>query len=70
MTTSANVIEYRIEKDGKIVGNHREHLLCRSHYEDLLKFQPLKDYTITPYWYDEEEDYDEAEPKNLSLIHI
>ena len=46
MSTSANVIEYRIEKDGKQVGSYRQHLLCKSHYEELLKYQPLGDHTI------------------------
>lgn len=63
--TSANVIEYRIEKDNKIVGNYRQNIMCKSHYEKLLKYQPLKDHSITPYGYDEEEDYWEGEKSNL-----
>jgi len=43
MTTSANVIEYTIYKDGKEVGNFRKHMMCRlPDYSDLLKYQPLK----------------------------
>jgi len=63
--TSANVIEYRIEKDGKQVGSHRENMMCKTHYEELLVFEPLSEYTIIPYGYDEEEDYWEDEPVNL-----
>jgi len=63
--TSANVIEYRIEKDGKIVGHHRQHLLCKTNREPLLKFVPASDYIITPWGYDEEEDEWEGKPVNL-----
>ena len=65
MTTSANVIEYRIEKDGEIVGYHRQNVLCKNRDEELLKFQPLSEHIITPFGYDEEEDYWEGEPRNL-----
>ncbi len=65
--TSANVIEYRIEKDDKEVGHHRENVMCHSHYEELLKFLPLKDHAITPYGYDEEEEYWEGETQNLEV---
>jgi hypothetical protein len=64
--TSANVIEYRIEKNGEEIGNFRKHLMCRlPDYSDLLKYKPTSDYTITPYGYDEEEDYWEEETENL-----
>ena len=63
--TSANVIEYEIQKNSKQVGNHRENMMCTSHFEKLLRFQPLNEHTITPYGYDEEEVYWEDEPKNL-----
>lgn len=66
--TSANVIEFRIEKNGKHVGHHREHLMCKSHYEELLKFQPLNNHTITPYGYDEDEEYWESETENLNTF--
>jgi len=66
MTTSANVIEYRIEKNGEIVGNFRKNLLCKfPDYSDLLKYQPLIDHTITPYGYDEEDEYWEDDTVNL-----
>lgn len=67
MATSANVIEYRIEKGGKVVGHHREHIMCNDHYEELLKFEPLSEHAITPFGYDEEEDYWEGETKNLEV---
>jgi hypothetical protein len=56
MSTSANVIEYRIEKDGVSVGHYRQHLMCKSHYEELLKYEPLKEHTITPWGYDDEDE--------------
>lgn len=62
MSTSANVIEYRIMTlDDKNVGLHRQHLLCKEHWEDLLKFQPLENHTIQAYGYDEEDEYWESE---------
>lgn len=66
MSTSANVIEYDIEKNGKSVGNFRKNLLCRlPDYSDLLKYQPLSEHKITPYGYDEEDEYWENKPINL-----
>ena len=53
--TSANVTYYRIERDGKIVGSHRQHHYCKTKWEDLLKFKPIEDHTITPYGEDEYE---------------
>jgi hypothetical protein len=63
--TSANVVEYSIQKNGEQVGHHRENVMCKSHYEELLKFLPLEEHTITPYGYDEEEEEWEDEPINL-----
>ncbi len=63
--TSANVVEYRIEKDGKTVGHHRQHLMCNDRSDELLKFKPLEEHTITAFGYDEEEEYWEEEPENL-----
>jgi hypothetical protein len=65
MSTSANVVEYRIEKDGKTVGNYRQNLMCMSRFEEMLKYQPLEEHTVTPYGYDEEEDYWEDDTQNL-----
>jgi hypothetical protein len=53
--TSANVVEYRIYKDGEQVGHYRQHLMCVGRYHELLKYQPLSEHTIEPYGYDEEE---------------
>lgn len=66
--TSANVVEYNIEKNGVSVGNHRENIMCKSHFEELLKYEPLSEHTITPNGYDEEEEYWEEEPQNLELF--
>lgn len=63
--TSANVIEYRIDKGGKQIGSHRQHLMCKSSAHELLVFQPLSEHTITPYGYDEEEEYWEGDEVNL-----
>lgn len=64
--TSANVIEYTIYRDGKSVGSHRQNVMCKSNYKDLLKFQPLSEHTILTYGYDEEEEYwQEDEEENL-----
>lgn len=58
MSTSANVIEYRIERNNKFVSYFRKHLLCKMpEYSELLKYQPLSEYTITATGYDEEDDY-------------
>ena len=65
MSTSANVIEYTIYKGGEVVGHHRYHMMCKPHFEDLLKFQPLEEHTISPYGYDEDEELWEDESKNL-----
>jgi hypothetical protein len=66
--TSANVIEYTILKNEKQVGSHRENVMCQSHYEELLKFEPLKEHTIVSYGYDEEEELWENEPENLEVF--
>lgn len=64
--TSANVTHYTIfGPDGKKVGEHQQHCLCKTHWERLLVFQPLAKHTIQPWGYDEEEEYWEAEPINL-----
>lgn len=66
MTTSANVIEHSIIKDGKEVGTFRKNVLCRlPDYADLLKYQPLEAHTITTWGYDEEEDEWEGDEQRL-----
>jgi hypothetical protein len=69
MSTSANVIEYSIYKDGENVGNFRKHMLCRlPDYADLLKYQPLDQHTIQAWGYDEEDDEWEDEEVNLDTF--
>lgn len=69
MSTSANVIEYDILKDGKVVGYFRKHLLTKYPlYSDLLKYQPLADHEIYAHGYDEEEEDWEDEPENLDTF--
>ena len=63
--TSANVTEYDIRKGDVYVGHHSENAMCKSHFEKLLKYEPLKEHTIYPYGYDEEEELWEDEPINL-----
>jgi len=64
--TSANVIEYVIQDaTGQKVGEHRQHQLCKTHWDKLLVFEPLEQHTITPQGYDEEEEFWEGDPMNL-----
>ena len=67
MTTSANVIEFDIFKGEEKVGYFRRNVLCKYPlYSDLLKYQPLKEHTISAHGYDDEEEYWECdEPENL-----
>lgn len=66
MTTSANTSDYHIyNKKGEPVGSYHQHWMCRTHWEELLKYQPLKDHTIKETWLDEEEEYFEDTPVNL-----
>ena len=39
--------------------------MCKSRYHELLKYEPLKEHTIIPYGYDEEDDYWEDDTVNL-----
>jgi hypothetical protein len=65
--TSANVTEYTIrDLSGKEVGSHYQSHLCKTHWGDLLKFQPLTNFTIQPWGYDEEEEYWEGDEVNLN----
>ena len=68
--TSANVTEYRIEHitTGKVVGNLSQHHYCKTHWGDLMKFQPFGDYYITPHGLDEEEEEWEGEPMVLAFF--
>ena len=55
MATSANVVEYTILKDGIEVGKHRQHMLCKSRWDELCAFMPIDNYTIIEYGLDENE---------------
>lgn len=66
MSTSANVVEYRIEDAfGNVVKHLRQHLYCKMDWSPILEFSPASEYTITPYGYDEEDEYWEDEPRPL-----
>lgn len=65
MTTSANVTEYRISKDGKVVGKHRQHCLCKTHWNKLCEFIPMDEHTIIAYGLDENEAPWEAPEQGL-----
>lgn len=65
--TSANVIEYRIkDKDGEERYHHRQNIMCKRDTRKLLLIKNPEEYTITPYGYDEEEEYWEGKPQNLA----
>lgn len=66
--TSANVTNYRIEKDGREVGKHSQHCYCKTRWFELDVFQPPSDYTITPYSLDEEEEEWEGERESLEVF--
>ena len=66
MSTSANVVEYTITKNGERAGRFRKHLLCKfPEYSELLKYEPLDEHEITAWGYDEEEAYWENDPVPL-----
>lgn len=52
-------------KDGEQVGSHRQNLMCKERWEELLKFEPASEHTIIPFGYDEEEEYWEDDEINL-----
>jgi len=64
--TSANVTKYRIERDGKVVGEHSQHHMCHTHWHRLYKYTPFTEHTITSWWLDEEEEYHEGQTMGLS----
>ena len=64
--TSANVIKYTIrDADNRVVGVHRQNVLCKTRWHELLKFNPLDSHTIQSWGYDEGEAFWEEEPVNL-----
>ena len=78
---SNNTINYTIYKDGKPVGYHTQNVLCKICNDNLMKFQPAKDFTIVcegyednydgyyddGYYDDEEYHYEEDEPEEVNL---
>jgi hypothetical protein len=55
MSTSANVYRYHIYKDGVLIKTHSQNILCKSRRDELLVYQPPKDYKVTVTWDDEDE---------------
>ena len=67
--TSANVTEYTIrDLTGKTVGKHSQHAYCKPTWGELLKFIPAEAHTITPWSFDEEEEFWEGEAVNLQIF--
>ena len=67
--TSANVTEYTIfNSEGKKVGEHSQHCLCKTKWGRLLKFTPPENFVIMAWGYDEEEEYWEDDPINLKTF--
>jgi hypothetical protein len=64
--TSANVTNYRIERNGEIVGEHSQHHMCHTHWHRLYKYTPFTEYKITPHWEDEHEAPHEGKTVGLS----
>lgn len=66
MSTSANVTEYTIYRNGKSVGRFSKNHLCRlPDYAELLKYQPLSEHEIEAWGYDEEDEEWINERENL-----
>lgn len=64
--TSANIINFIIrDLQGNKVGEHQQHRLCKTHWEDLKKFQPYENFTIQSWGLDEEEEEWYGEVWNL-----
>jgi hypothetical protein len=64
--TSTNVTKFIIfDENKKVVGEHSQSCYCKTHWEDLLIFDPPENHTIVPWGYDEEEEYWIGDEKNL-----
>ena len=72
--TSSNVTHFTIyeKSSGKECGKHSQSHYCKTHWEDLLKYDPSENYMILPWWEDEEEEYHEGRIENLKdfLIEV
>jgi hypothetical protein len=67
--TSANVIEYTIYKNKKTSGRFSKNIMCKyPDYAELLIYQPLNEYTILAWGYNEDEEYWEDEEENLEIF--
>ena len=55
MSTSANVMDYIIRRNGKEVGRYSQNLWCHYAHHQLLKYEPREEFTIQPLYYDEDE---------------
>ena len=64
--TSANVTNYRIMRNGEVVGEHHQNHYCHTKWHRLYKFTPFSEHTIQKWWLDEEEEYHEGIIENLS----
>ena len=53
--TSANVVHYRIKRNGEVVGEHSQNVMCHTRWHRLIDYTPFSEHTITPYGEDENE---------------
>ena len=75
---SNNTIRYTIYKDDEVVGYHTQNVMCRTCNDNLMKFQPAKDYTIVcegyedhyDGYYDDDEDYSEEEESDPEIVNL
>lgn len=63
--TSANVIYYKVFKNGDLIGEHRQNMLCRDSSERLLMYYPQDEFQIRADWVDEEEVAHKEKPMPL-----
>lgn len=67
--TSANITNYTItDLQGKKVGKHSQHAYCKTHWDDLLVFDPPENYMIQAWGLNEEEELWQNEPINLKVF--
>ncbi len=60
------IMDYLIkDKDGNLVGFHRQHTLGKTHWGDLLDFTPTVNYTIKATGYDDQGEFWECAPQRL-----
>ena len=67
MSTSNNVVFFFLRnRQGMVVGTFRQNILCKPHYADLLKYQPLTAHTIQ----ERAEDYEHKAPEQFDLYEF